>query len=273
MVERQLPKLDTRVRFSSPAPRPAFPCVGSADMKLSEDEVRIPSPDGEIRSVVIRPVGGGRWPAVLSTATSSSSPSPRCAPRGGWRRSGSRSSRRRSIRATWRGRPGVRRRGQGRPAWPGPRDHDGAVRRRPGRVLDLPRRGGDVGEVYCVGLLHRRAPRVPGRVRRAGGGDGLLLPDRPARREARRRRGQRDAGPGGRRRRPDDGRLRNAGPARPGRRAAADPAALYAAGAEDLELHVYAGGEHAFMRDIGPRHDPDITDAALAEAVSFLNRR
>ena len=49
--------------------------------------------------------------------------------------------------------------------------------------------------------------------------------------------------------------------------------ALYAAGAEDLELHVYAGGEHAFMRDIGPRHDPDITDAALAEAVSFLNRR
>jgi carboxymethylenebutenolidase len=50
-------------------------------------------------------------------------------------------------------------------------------------------------------------------------------------------------------------------------------AALYAAGAEDLELHIYAGGEHAFMRDIGPRHDPDITDAALAEAVSFLNRR
>ena len=31
-------------------------------MKLSEDEVRIPSPDGEIRAVVIRPVGDGRWP-------------------------------------------------------------------------------------------------------------------------------------------------------------------------------------------------------------------
>ena len=31
--------------------------------------------------------------------------------------------------------------------------------------------------------------------------------------------------------------------------------ALYAAGLEDLELHVYRGGEHAFMRDVGPRHD------------------
>jgi carboxymethylenebutenolidase len=48
---------------------------------------------------------------------------------------------------------------------------------------------------------------------------------------------------------------------------------LYAAGAEHLELHIYAGGEHAFMRDVGPRHDPDITDAALTEAVSFLTRR
>jgi len=48
---------------------------------------------------------------------------------------------------------------------------------------------------------------------------------------------------------------------------------LYAAGSEDVGLHVYAGGEHAFMRDIGPRHDPDLTDAALAEAVPFLTRR
>ena len=30
--------------------------------------------------------------------------------------------------------------------------------------------------------------------------------------------------------------------------------ALYAAGLDDLELHVYRGGEHAFMRDIGARH-------------------
>ena len=49
--------------------------------------------------------------------------------------------------------------------------------------------------------------------------------------------------------------------------------ALYAAGLDDLELHVYAGGEHAFMRDVGARHDPALTDLALNEAVSFLRRR
>ena len=49
--------------------------------------------------------------------------------------------------------------------------------------------------------------------------------------------------------------------------------ALYAAGLDDLELHVYAGGEHAFMRDVGARYDPVLTDLALAEAVSFLTSR
>ena len=49
--------------------------------------------------------------------------------------------------------------------------------------------------------------------------------------------------------------------------------ALYAAGLDDLELHVYAGGEHAFMRDVGARHDPALTDLALTEAVSFLRGR
>jgi carboxymethylenebutenolidase len=49
--------------------------------------------------------------------------------------------------------------------------------------------------------------------------------------------------------------------------------ALYAAGLDDLELHVYTGGEHAFMRDVGARHDPALTDLALNEAVSFLSRR
>lgn len=49
--------------------------------------------------------------------------------------------------------------------------------------------------------------------------------------------------------------------------------ALYAAGLEHLELHVYQGGEHAFMRDVGPRHDPVLTDLALTEAVSFLRAR
>lgn len=50
-------------------------------------------------------------------------------------------------------------------------------------------------------------------------------------------------------------------------------AELYAAGLADLELHVYTGGEHAFMRDVGARHDPVLTDLALAEAVSFLTGR
>jgi carboxymethylenebutenolidase len=49
--------------------------------------------------------------------------------------------------------------------------------------------------------------------------------------------------------------------------------ALYAAGLDDLELHVYRGGEHAFMRDVGARHDPALTDLAIAEAVSFLTGR
>ncbi|WP_030439577.1 dienelactone hydrolase family protein [Actinoplanes subtropicus] len=49
--------------------------------------------------------------------------------------------------------------------------------------------------------------------------------------------------------------------------------AVYAAGLDDLELHIYRGGEHAFMRDIGARHDPALTDLALAEAVSFFGGR
>lgn len=48
---------------------------------------------------------------------------------------------------------------------------------------------------------------------------------------------------------------------------------LYAAGLDDVELHVYRGGEHAFMRDVGPRHDPELTDLAFAEAVSFFRGR
>jgi carboxymethylenebutenolidase len=48
---------------------------------------------------------------------------------------------------------------------------------------------------------------------------------------------------------------------------------LYAAGLQDLALHVYAGGEHAFMRDIGARHDPALTDLALIEAVAFVSER
>ena len=49
--------------------------------------------------------------------------------------------------------------------------------------------------------------------------------------------------------------------------------ALYAAGLTDTEFHVWAGGEHAFMRDVGPRHDPELTDLAITEAISFLSAR
>jgi carboxymethylenebutenolidase len=49
--------------------------------------------------------------------------------------------------------------------------------------------------------------------------------------------------------------------------------ALYGAGLTDLELHVYAGGEHAFMRDVGARHDPLLSELAMDAAVSFLEGR
>jgi carboxymethylenebutenolidase len=49
--------------------------------------------------------------------------------------------------------------------------------------------------------------------------------------------------------------------------------ALYAAGHTDLELHIDAGGAHAYMRDIGPRHDPVLTDLAIDQAVSFFTGR
>ncbi len=49
--------------------------------------------------------------------------------------------------------------------------------------------------------------------------------------------------------------------------------ALYEAGLEHVEFHIYSGGEHAFMRDVGPRHDPVLTDLSLTEAISFLNGR
>jgi carboxymethylenebutenolidase len=50
-------------------------------------------------------------------------------------------------------------------------------------------------------------------------------------------------------------------------------AALYSVGLDDLDLHVFGGGEHAFMRDVGARHDPALTDLALQHAVEFLSGR
>ena len=48
---------------------------------------------------------------------------------------------------------------------------------------------------------------------------------------------------------------------------------LYSAGLTDVELHLYRGGEHAFMRDVGARHDAALTDLALGSAVSFIRGR
>jgi carboxymethylenebutenolidase len=47
--------------------------------------------------------------------------------------------------------------------------------------------------------------------------------------------------------------------------------ALQAAGVA-FDLHVYADGEHAFMRDEGPRHDPEATDQAFSAMVNFFRR-
>jgi carboxymethylenebutenolidase len=243
-------------------------------MKLSEDEVRIPSPDGEIRAVVIRPVGDGRWPAVVYYSDIFQ-----------LTESTLRTARRLASLGFAVFAPEIY-----------PRDLAGVALEfdDAGKAAGLAGAAGtttaqfdadrvavldhlaarsDIGEIYCVGFcigghLAFRASfdeRVAATVcfYPTGLHDGKLGGDA------------------------DSGTLARAGDvAGPmmvvfGTRDPHVPAdarlqilsALYAAGGEDLELHVYSGGEHAFMRDIGPRHDPDITDAALAEAVSFLTRR
>ena len=62
-------------------------------------------------------------------------------------------------------------------------------------VLDFLERTRGRHRAVRGGLLHRRPPRVPGGVRPAGRGDGVLLPDRPARRRAGRRRRRRARSP------------------------------------------------------------------------------
>jgi len=243
-------------------------------MKLSEDEVRISAPDGEIRAVMIRPVGDERWPAVLFFSDIFQ-----------LTESTLRTARRLASYGFAVFAPEIY-----------PRDLAGVALEfddagkaaglagaagtttaqfdadRVAVLDDLAARG-DIGEIYCVGfcigghLAFRAAydERVAATVcfYPTGLHDGKLGGDA------------------------DSGTLAGAadiagrmmvvfGTRDPHVPAAARlqiVSALYAAGAEDLELHIFAGGEHAFMRDIGPRHDPDLTDAALAEAVSFLIRR
>jgi carboxymethylenebutenolidase len=243
-------------------------------MKVSEDEVRIAAPDCEIRSIMIRPVGDREWPAVLFYSDIFQ-----------LTESTLRTARRLASLGFAVCAPEIY-----------PRDLAGVALEfdDAGKAAGLAGAAGtttaqfdsdrvaaldhltarpDVGEVYCVGfcigghLAFRAAfdERVAATVcfYPTGLQGGKLGGDA------------------------DSGTLARAAdvagrmmvvfgsqdPHVPAEARLQIISTLYAAGAEDLDLHVYAGGEHAFMRDIGARHDPDITDAALAEAVSFLARR
>jgi carboxymethylenebutenolidase len=245
-------------------------------VKLREDEVRVPAPDGGIRSVVIRPVGeGGRWPGVLlytdifqltestlRTARRLASAGfvvcvPEIYPHGAlagvaleFDDAGKEAGLAGAAETTT-----------------AQFDSDRAA------VLEFLQGRADVGELFAVGfcigghLAFRAAfdPRVAATVcfYPTGLHDGALGADADAGSLARagdiRGRlmivlGSRDPHV------PADARVRIV-------------SALYAAGLDDLELHVYAGGEHAFMRDVGARHDPVLTDLALTEAVAFLTHR
>ncbi len=243
-------------------------------MKLREEQVRIPAPDCEIRSTLIRPVGDGRWPAVLfysdifQLTESTLRTARRLASRGF---------------AVWvpeiypRVLAGVALEfdDEGKAAGLAGAAATTTAQFDSDRIAVLDHLAGrpDVGELYCVGfcigghLAFRAAldERVAATVcfYATGLQDGKLGADA------------------------DSGTLERAadvagrmmmvfGSADPHVPAAARLqiiSALYAAGSEDLELHIYAGGEHAFMRDVGARHDPALTDAALDEAVSFLTGR
>jgi carboxymethylenebutenolidase len=243
-------------------------------MKVSEDEVRIAAPDCEIRSIMIRPVGDRQWPAVLFYSdifqlTESTLRTARrlaslgfavCAP---------------EIYPRDLAGVGLEFDDAGKAAGLAGAAGTTTAQFDSDRVavLDHLAARPDVGEVCCVGfcigghLAFRAAfdERVAATVcfYPTGLQDGKLGADADSGTLAR------AADVAGRMmvvfgsedpHVPADARLQIL-------------SALYAAGSEDLELHIYAGGEHAFMRDIGARHDPDITDAAVAEAASFLTRR
>lgn len=244
-------------------------------MKVCDDEVMVPALDGEIRTMVISPVGDGPWPGVLfytdifqltestlRTARRLAAAGfvvcvPEIYPRGAlagvaleFDEAGKRDGLAGAAATTT-----------------GQFDADRAA------VLDFMRRRADIttlGAVgFCIGghLAFRAAfdPRVTATVcfYPTGLHNGALGADADARSLAR------AAGIQGRLmivfgaqdpHVPADARVKIV-------------SALYSAGLDDLELHVYRGGEHAFMRDVGPRHDPVLTDLALTEAVSFLHNR
>ena len=244
-------------------------------MRLREDEVRVPAPDCEIRSVLIRPVGERRWPGVLlypdifqltestlRTARRMASAGfvvcvPEIYPRGAlagvaldFDDVGKQAGLAGAAETTTE-----------------QFDSDRAA------VLDFLQQRAEVEQLFaagfCIGghLAYRAAfdPRVAATVcfYPTGLHNGALGADADAGSLAR-------AGD-------VQGRLMmvfgSRDPHVPADARVQIVSALYAAGLEDLELHVYAGGEHAFMRDVGARYDPVLTDLALAEAVSFLTSR
>jgi carboxymethylenebutenolidase len=244
-------------------------------VRLREDEVRVPAPDCEIRSMLIRPVGGRRWPGVLlytdifqltestlRTARRMASAGlvvcvPEIYPRGAlagvaleFDDVGKQAGLAGAAETTTE-----------------QFDSDRAA------VLDFLQQRADVEQLFaagfCIGghLAFRAAfdPRVDATVcfYPTGLHNGALGADADAGSLAR-------AGD-------VHGRLMmvfgSRDPHVPADARVQIVSALYAAGLEDLELHVYAGGEHAFMRDVGARYDPVLTDLALAEAVSFLTSR
>jgi carboxymethylenebutenolidase len=244
-------------------------------VRLREDEVRVPAPDCEIRSMLIRPVGGRRWPGVLlytdifqltestlRTARRMASAGlvvcvPEIYPRGAltgvaleFDDVGKQAGLAGAAETTTE-----------------QFDSDRAA------VLDFLQQRADVEQLFaagfCIGghLAYRAAfdPRVAATAcfYPTGLHNGALGADADAGSLAR-------AGD-------VQGRLMmvfgSRDPHVPADARVQIVSALYAAGLEDLELHVYAGGEHAFMRDVGARYDPVLTDLALAEAVSFLTSR
>ncbi|HEV7654530.1 MAG TPA: dienelactone hydrolase family protein [Mycobacteriales bacterium] len=243
-------------------------------MKVSEDEVRIPAPDCEIRAVLITPAGPGPWPGVLLYTdifqlTDSTL----------------RTARRLAAAGFLVCVPEIYPRGElagvalefddgGKAAGLAGAAATTTAQFDSDRVavLDFLQQRADVDALlavgFCIGghLAFRAAfdPRVSATVcfYPTGLQDGGLGADDP----------------GSLARAADvHGRLMivfgSRDPHVPAAARAQVISALYAAGREDTELHVYEGGEHAFMRDIGARHDPVLTDLALTEAVSFFHGR
>jgi carboxymethylenebutenolidase len=242
-------------------------------MKVTEDEVRLPGPDCEIRAIVVRPVGDGPWPGVLFYTdifqlTESTLRTARRLASAGFLVCVPEIYPRRLDGVVLEFDDAGKKAGLDAAAGTTTAQFDAD------RTAALDHLAGrdDVSRLQAVGfclgghLAFRAAfdPRVEATVcfYPTGLHDGSLGADDPATlthaSDVRGRLmvifGSRD-------------------PHVPADARATTIQALYAAGLDDLELHIYRGGEHAFMRDIGARHDPALTDLALTEAVSFLTAR